>query len=176
MVLSAMRLNPLDDRRDTHAATNTQRDKRAPGVAALQLVDHGAENHRAGGTQRVAHRDGAAVDVELLVGDVQVLLELQHHGCEGFVELEQVDVVNGQPGAVEHLAGGGRRSGQHDHRVGAAGGGRHDAGPRGQALRFAGGLGADHDQRGAVDNPGRVATGVHVVDLLHPVVPLQGDV
>src|SRR6185437_2051586 len=171
-----MYLNPLDDRRDTHAAANTKRDERTPGVATLEFVDHGAQNHCAGGSQRVTHGDGAAVDVELLVGNVEVLLELQHHGGEGLVQLEQVDVVDGQTGAVEHLLGRGGRAGQHDHRVGAAGRGGDDARPRGQALRFAGGLGADHDQRGAVDDPGGVTAGVHVVDLLHPVVLLQRHV
>src|ERR1700675_1145852 len=99
MVLSAMCLNPLNDRRDTHAAANTKRDQRALGVAALKLVDHRAQDHRPGGTQRMAHRDGPTVDVELLVGNVQVLLELQHDRGEGLVQLEQIDVVNGRTAA-----------------------------------------------------------------------------
>src|SRR5689334_8257078 len=94
MVFSAMVLNPLDDGGDTHAAADAQRDQGATRVAALELVDHGACDHGAGGAQRVAHRDGATVDVELLVRDVQVLLELQHNRREGLVELEQVDVVD----------------------------------------------------------------------------------
>src|SRR6185312_7180813 len=121
IVLSAMYLNPLDDRRDAHAAANTQSHQGAPGITALQLVDHGAENHCARGTQRVAHGYGTTVDVELLIGDVQVLLELQHHRREGLVELEQIDVVDCQAGAVEHLARGRGWAGEHDHRVGAAG-------------------------------------------------------
>src|ERR1700687_5733361 len=80
----------LDDGGYAHAAADAQRDQRATGVATLELVDHGSGDHGAGGAQRVAHRDGAAVDIELLVGDVQVLLELQHHRSEGLVELEQV--------------------------------------------------------------------------------------
>src|SRR5258707_6101125 len=112
-----MVLNPLDDGRDTHAAADAQRDQRATRVAALELVDHGSGDHGAGGAQRVAHRDGTTVDVELLVGDVQILLELQHHRGEGLVQLEQVDVVDGQTRAVEHLLRGGRRAGQHDDRV-----------------------------------------------------------
>src|SRR5215212_10146908 len=123
MVFSAMcfPLNPLDDGGYAHAAADAQRDQRATGVAALELVDHGAGDHGAGGTQRVAHGDRAAVDVELLVGNVQVLLELQHHRRERLIQLEQVDVVDRQPGAVEHLAGGRRRAGQHDHGIRARG-------------------------------------------------------
>src|ERR1700761_626322 len=170
MVFSAMALNPLDDGGDTHAAADAQRDQRAVRVAALQLVDHGSGDHGAGGTQRVSHRDGAAVDVELLVRDVQVLLELQHDGGEGLVQLEQVDVVDRQARSVQHFLGGRGRAGEHDDRVGAAGGGGHDARPRGQALRLAGGFGADQHEGGAVDDAGAVTTGVDVVDLLDGVV------
>src|SRR6201986_3182270 len=132
MVFSAMVLNPLDDGGDTHAAADAQGDQRAARVAALELVDHGAGDHGAGGAQRVAHRDGATVDVELLVGDVQVLLELQHHGRERLVQLEQVDVVHRQACAVDLFFGGGCGAGEHDDRIGAAGGGRDDPRPRRQ--------------------------------------------
>src|SRR5690242_21919260 len=93
MVFSAMVLNPLDDGRDTHAAADAERDQRASRVAPLELVDHGSGDHGAGGAERVTHRDGTAVDVELLVGNVQVLLELQHHRGECVVKLEQIDDV-----------------------------------------------------------------------------------
>ena len=106
----------------------------------------------------------------------EVLLELQHHRRERLVQLEQVDVVDRQARAVEHLAGGRGRAGEHDDRVGAAGGGGHDARPRRQALRRARLLAADEHQRGAVDDAGAVAAGVDVVDLLDPVVLLQRHV
>ena len=63
-----------------------------------------------------------------------------------------------------------RGAGQHDHRVGAGHGGAHDAGARGQPVALPGLLGADHHQRGAVDDAAGVAGGVHVVDPLDPVV------
>src|SRR5947209_19834059 len=78
MVFSAMVLNPLNDGGDAHAAADAQRDQRATRVAALELVDHGAGDHGAGRAQRVAHRDGATVAVEDVVGNLQCLLELQH--------------------------------------------------------------------------------------------------
>src|SRR5882757_6801804 len=106
IVFSAMVLNPLDDGRNAHAAADAQRDEGTLGAAALELVDHGSGDHGAGGAEWVAHRDGTTVDVELLVGDVQVLLELQHHRGERLVQLEQVDVVDRQAGTVQHLAGG----------------------------------------------------------------------
>src|SRR5690606_23142980 len=165
--------DPLDDGGHAHAAADAQGDQRVAAVAALQLVDHGAGDHGAGGAQRVAHGDGAAVDVQLLVRDVQVLLELQDHGGERLVDLDQVDVVEGRARRGETLLGGRRRAGQHDGGVGAAGRGGDDAGARGQARGLARLFRADEHQRGAVDDARAVAAVVDVVDLLHEVVLLQ---
>ena len=62
-------------------------------VGALELVEGGAEDHRAGGAERVAHGDGAAVDVDAGGVDVEGLHEAQHHGGEGLVDLEEVEVA-----------------------------------------------------------------------------------
>jgi hypothetical protein len=43
---------------------------------ALQLVQGGAQDHGAGGAQRVAHGDGAAVDVDAVERDAQVARRL----------------------------------------------------------------------------------------------------
>src|SRR5690606_20227509 len=72
----------LDDSGHAHAAADTQRHQRTLRATTLELVDHGSGDHGAGGAQRVTHRDGATVDVELLVRDVQILLELEHHRGE----------------------------------------------------------------------------------------------
>ena len=53
----------------------TQSVARPAQVAPLELVDQGAEDHRAGRAERVAHRDRAAVDVGDLVGDAHVVHE-----------------------------------------------------------------------------------------------------
>src|SRR4051794_17950142 len=65
--------DPLHDRGDPHAAAHAQGGQAPAQVAALQLVDEGAEDHRPGGAEGVAHGDRAAVDVGLLVGDPHVL-------------------------------------------------------------------------------------------------------
>src|SRR5712672_3089422 len=44
-------LNPLDDRRGAHAAADTQRYQRGRFVGALEFVEHGAQNHCAGGAE-----------------------------------------------------------------------------------------------------------------------------
>ncbi len=56
----------VDEGRHAHAVADAQGDRGAAQVAALELVEHGGEQHRAGGAERVAQRDRAAVDVDLV--------------------------------------------------------------------------------------------------------------
>src|SRR5699024_2513084 len=77
----------FDDGGHAHAAADAQRDEGEAAAGAVQLVDGGAGDHGAGGAERVAHGDGAAVDVELLVGDAELLLGVQDDGREGLVDL-----------------------------------------------------------------------------------------
>src|SRR6185312_5273298 len=151
----------FDQGGDTHAAADAQGDDRAVQAGAFEFVDHGPQDHRPRGAQRVAHGDRAAVDVEPLVVDAEVALEFQGDGGERLVDLPQVDVRRRQTGGVQELAGGGGGACEHDGRVRAGNGGGGDPGTRGQG--------------GPVDDARGVPTGVHVVDLLHPVVLLQGD-
>src|SRR4051794_14635062 len=99
------RSDELDDGGDTHAAADAQRGEAPAQVAALELVDQGPEDHRAGRAERVAHRDRAAVDVGDLVTDVQVAHEPHRYGGEGLVDLEEVDVSDLETGLGERLAG-----------------------------------------------------------------------
>src|SRR5690554_4829454 len=87
----------LDQGGDTHTATNAQGDNGAACVAAFQFVDDGANEHRARRAEGVTHGDGAAVHVELLVGDAEVALELEHDRRERLVDLEEVDVGGREP-------------------------------------------------------------------------------
>src|SRR6476661_2343940 len=88
------RSDELDDGGDAHAAADAERGEAAALVAALELVDERAEDHRAGGAERVPHRDGAAVDVGDLVADAHVLHEAHRDRGEGLVDLEEVDVLD----------------------------------------------------------------------------------
>src|SRR6478752_4811166 len=85
----ALRSHQLDDRGDAHAAADAQRGQAALELTTLELVDQGAEDHRAGGAERVAHGDRATVDVGDLRGDVHVPHEAHRHRGEGLVDLEQ---------------------------------------------------------------------------------------
>src|SRR6476620_4236721 len=88
------RSDQLDDRRDAHAAADAERGEAALLVATGELVDEGAEDHRAGGAERVAHGDGATVDVGHVMADAHVAHEPHGHGGEGLVERREVDVVD----------------------------------------------------------------------------------
>jgi len=121
-------------------------------MAPLQLIDQRAQNHGAGGAQRVAHGNCAAIDIDLVVRHLHLFHEAHHHGGEGFIDFKQVDLVNRHAGLGQGLARGRHRAGQHDGRVGAAQGRRHNPRARPQAVRFAGGFRADQHRRGAIDN------------------------
>ena len=69
----------------------------------LELVEQRADEHRAGRAERMAHRDRAAVDVDLLVRHAELLHEAHRHRGERLVDLEQVDVVDRQAGLGERL-------------------------------------------------------------------------
>src|ERR1700733_11900447 len=106
----AGRLEAFEDGGDAHAAADAQGDERSARVAALELVDDGGDEHRAGGAERMAHRDRAAVNVDVLLGQVQVPDPFQNDGGEGLVELEQVYVVKREAGGCQRLPGGGLRT------------------------------------------------------------------
>ena len=91
--------------------------------------------------------------------DPELACRRDHLGREGLVDLDEVDVVDGEPGAGERLreASTGPRpmiSGDS-----AAHAGRDDPGERGQAELAGPGVGHDDDRRGAVVERTAVAGG-----------------
>jgi AcrR family transcriptional regulator len=63
---SAGALHALDHRRDAHATADAKCREAVALLAPLELIDQRAEDHRTGCAERVAHRDRAAVDLDLL--------------------------------------------------------------------------------------------------------------
>src|SRR5215211_5593817 len=106
--LPAKTLNPLDDRRGAHAAADAERGEAVREVAPLQLVEQRAQDHRARGAQRMAHGDGAAVHVDLVVRHLEDLQVTQHDRSEGLVQLPEIDVLHAHTGALQRLLRGGR--------------------------------------------------------------------
>ena len=148
---------------DAHAAADAQRREALLGVPLLHLMQQGDQDARARGADRVADGDRAAVDVHLGGVPAEVLVDRQRLGGEGFVGLDQVEVVGLPAGALQHLAGGGDRAGAHHRGIDAGGGEAGDAGQRGQAAL--GGFGGGHQdqRRGAVIDAGGVAGGDRAV-------------
>src|SRR4051794_18726555 len=75
--------DPFQDRGDSLSAADAQGDQSRPHPPPLELVERGAEEHGAGGSQRMAEGDGAAVDVHPLGCDAQVAHRLQGDDGEG---------------------------------------------------------------------------------------------
>src|SRR4051794_21282760 len=98
-------LDAFDDGRGAHAAADAQRDQRRRLVGALQFVEHGAQYHGAGSTERMAERDRAAIDVDLGAIDIEGLHVAQHDRRKGFVQLEQIDIRFVHARALEQLFG-----------------------------------------------------------------------
>src|SRR5450755_2291847 len=77
-------------------------------AAAAQLVDERAEDARAGGADRVAEGDRAAVDVHAVLVDPQHADRVQGDRGEGLVDLPNVDVLRLQAGLLQGLLRGAR--------------------------------------------------------------------
>src|SRR5689334_8577365 len=86
-------LDALDDDGGGHAARRTHGDKAALEVPPFQFVEDRADQHRAGGADGMAQRNGAAVDVHLLRIEAEVAIEFRNHDCESLVDLPKIDIA-----------------------------------------------------------------------------------
>src|SRR5690606_19501083 len=136
----------------------------AQGVAAagaLQLQGGGHQQAGAGHAQRVAQGDGAAVGVDpgVVVLDAQLTHDREALGGEGFVQFDDVDLIDGQALLVQQLAYRRYRADAHDARLDAGGGHAEDPGDRLEAVFLhCVGTGDQHGG-GAVVDAGGVAGG-----------------
>ncbi len=69
-------------------------------IPALELVEHGPEEHRARGAERMTEGDGAAVHVHPRGIDAELANRLQHHRGERLVDLPEVDVRAVMPASL----------------------------------------------------------------------------
>lgn len=60
-------------------------------AAPAQLGERGRGELGAGAAERVAERDGPAVDVELVVRDLELALHVERLAGKGLVELDLID-------------------------------------------------------------------------------------
>src|SRR5438093_7605471 len=160
-------LDALEDRGDALAATDAQR--REP-VVLLALRELGDERERepcAGGAERMAERDRPSVHVRPLSLEAEVLLDGEILRREGLVDLDEVHVLDAQARAREGLTRRGRGADAHDVRVDSADAAGDDAGHRRETGLPRRRLAREHQCRGTVVDPARVARG-HGPVLLEP--------
>ena len=129
------------------------------GRRAAQLVDEHRHQPRAAHPERMPERDRAAVDVDLLGIQAELVDARDRLAGERLVELDEVEVVDAEPGPRERLAGGRHGPEAHDRRVDAGDGGRHDPRHRPEARVARPLASTSEDRRRAVVDPGAVARG-----------------
>src|SRR3954471_22190441 len=96
----------LDDRGVGHAAALAHRLETPAAAGALELVEQGGHQPATRAAERVPERDRAAIHVHLLHVRAVLLLPGQDDGRERLVDLDQVHLVDGHAGALEHLVRG----------------------------------------------------------------------
>lgn len=101
---------------------------------------------RASRAQRVAERNGAAADVHLAVVNLERVLAVDCHAGESLVQLDNVDVVDGNVELAQKLGNGNRGANTHDAGSQAGNGGTNKLGHNG--LAKLNGLGTLHEKDG----------------------------
>lgn len=79
---------------DRLATTDTQAGDSTAATGALQGVEQSHQNPRSTRANRVAERDGSAVDIQLLRGNGQFALRHHGNGCESLVDLKEIGAGN----------------------------------------------------------------------------------
>src|SRR5229473_1951201 len=82
--------------RHPQSPAGAQRRETPPCVPALQLVQKRDHDARAGAADGMPERDGAAVDVQSFTGNGYVLEHGEDLWSKGFVELDEIEVVDVQ--------------------------------------------------------------------------------
>jgi hypothetical protein len=123
----------------------------------LEGVQQGGENARAGAAEGVAEGDGAAVDVHLLLLELEAADDGEGLGGEGLVQLHEVEVVHAEAEARQQLLRRGHRADAHGARVHARRRAAEDGRAHGQTLLLRVGARGDHERSGAVVEGGAIA-------------------
>src|SRR5439155_9887510 len=111
--------DPLYRERHSHPAADAERRQPAPGAAALELVKERDDNSRTGSTDRMTQRNRAPVDVQPIARNRHVLQDSEHLRGERFVQLDEIEIVDGEAGTLSQFSDGGHRTDAHDPRIDA---------------------------------------------------------
>src|SRR5215468_6329756 len=91
----------FEETRGALASADAHRHHAVLRLAAEHLVGNGADHARAGHAEGVADGDRAAVGIELVHGDAELVLAVEHLRGEGLVQLPHADVFYLAAGALE---------------------------------------------------------------------------
>src|SRR5215472_4712859 len=97
---------PFDAHRDAHAAADAQRGEAFLRVALLHFEEQRHQHAGAGGADRMAERDRAAIDVDLRGVPAEVLVDRTGLRGERLVRLDQLEVFDLPAGLLEGGARG----------------------------------------------------------------------
>jgi hypothetical protein len=103
-------------------------------VLRLQRMQQRHDQACAGGANGMTERAGAAIDVQPLPGDAEILLRRHCHHGKGFVDLEQIDIADVPANLVQQLANGRDWRRGEPLRLLAVGGMALDLGQYGEAV------------------------------------------
>ena len=151
------------DRGDALAAADAGGRQAALLAAAPQLEQQRQQQPRAAHAERMAERDRAAVDVDLVAIEPELLLDREILAGERLVDLDQIDVVERQAGARQRLARRRRRTHAHQRRLDADRGPVDETAERLQAVAIDRLARRQNQRRAAVDDAARVAGGHRAV-------------
>src|SRR5579884_1241035 len=150
-------LEVLENSGGAHAPSDAHRDHAVTGIAALHFLKDCGGDLRAGASEGMAERDSAAVDIDA----VEVEAREPDHGerldGEGFVELNDIDLVQREAGQFERLGDGVDRANAHLFGLATRGGEAHEARQRADAEGAGARLAHDHRGGGAVGSLRRIA-------------------
>lgn len=141
------------------AAANTHGDQAIALVQAAQRVCQLGDEDDSGGSHRVAVRHGAAVDVGLFGGKAELVLHGDGLRGEGLVGLDEVDVVQREPGLLQCLRHRSDGADAHAGGIDARDGPADNLGQRLEVARAHLLSGGEDHGRGAVVDAGCVAWG-----------------
>ena len=137
----------------------TSRRRPCTALAAAHLVQQRGDDPRAGAAERVADRDRAAVHVDLLRVELELVDAGDRLGGERLVELDQLQVLDPPANPGERAVHRGHRPDAHVVRVHACRGGADVAGERGEPGAVDRLLGHEQQGSAAVVQRGGVPAG-----------------
>src|SRR4029077_18037844 len=158
------RLSILDQKRDPLPAADASRRDAIAQVRPFQLARQGHGEAHAGRAERMADRDCAAVDVELVLVEIERTRAGHHLRTERLVDLEAGDVGYCQAGLLQHRVDRRHRADAHDLGRDARHSARDPARERRFAVLLRVAAGGRKRGRRAVDDRGGIAAGLRAAE------------